>query len=333
MKPLSLLLWIVAASASLSASGLPAVAASKTTASTATGSAPSCEALARHPDEPGSNGRGVADADLDTLAGNRQCRLDIANDLYNVPARYRFARTYWVEGPVQDFGVFKGALGGCVSIAGAAKKLQSMPAEEADWYLAQCLRMQDEGYLQTLAEAGDLRAQMYLVENDGRGGIPDEGRWIRAAAEKDYTYAIWFMGYIEQLRQNYTEAARWYEIAARRGLAVSQTTLSALYRNGLGVEANPEKAEALLLMAAANGNWEAIEYIKDREEARNAPPPQSLDDYLVLLGVIGLLAVIDSGDGGSAEPSPPIDDAPGWGCSNWGEWDVGGVCVPDPSLW
>ena len=326
MKPLIFLLWIVA-SASLPASGLPAFAANVTDA------APSCEELARHPDEPGSNGRGVADADLDTLAANRECRLEIANDRYNVPARYRLARTYWLEGPVQDFGVLKGALDGCSTVAATAKKQEWLPAEDADWYLVACFRMGSTDHLQALADEGDLRAQMYLVENDGRGGIPDEGRWIRAAAEKDYTYAIWFMGYIEQLRENYTEAARWYEIAARRGLAISQTTLSALYRNGLGVEANPEKAEALLLMAAANGNWEAIEYIEDREEARNAPPPQTVDDYLVLLGVIGLLAVVDSGDGGSAGPSPPIDDAPGWGCSGWGEWDVGGVCVPDPSLW
>jgi len=300
-----------------------------------------CRELAAHPEEPRIDGPGVADDALNSLKAFHACSAAIREDLFDLPSRFRLARAFWVEGPVQNYSVAKGSLAGCVSVADDQR---DMPEEDVAWYRQRCEQLRSEEYLRPLAENGDRRAQMYLTENSGKGGIPDEYPWIRPAAEADYTYAIWYLGYIAQLRQDYPEAARLYEIAARRGLSVAQMTLSALYRNGLGVPLDDAKAEALLVMAAANGQWEAIRYIEEREAAKNRPPPQTEDDYLALLVALGVLVAVDAvvsggggegegeGGGGGSEIAPGGIFGSGPSC-NWGEWPVGDVCVPDPSTW
>ena len=46
--------------------------------------------------------------------------------------------------------------------------------------------------------------------------------------------------------QNYKEAAKWYEIGVGRGSDLAQNNLAALYRKGLGVPRDVDKAIQLL---------------------------------------------------------------------------------------
>lgn len=60
------------------------------------------------------------------------------------------------------------------------------------------------------------------------------------------------------IRQNFAEAARWYERSAARGNAVAQYRLATLYERGMGVKADREKARALYMKAAEAGNLKAM---------------------------------------------------------------------------
>jgi TPR repeat protein len=57
--------------------------------------------------------------------------------------------------------------------------------------------------------------------------------------------------------QNYSEAAFWYEEAAKRGNIEAYNNLGALYREGLGVEQDYRKAFILFKKAADAGNPQA----------------------------------------------------------------------------
>ena len=57
---------------------------------------------------------------------------------------------------------------------------------------------------------------------------------------------------------DYTTAARWFEEAAKRGLADSQFNLAVLYENGLGVKRDMKMAFMWLALAARNGDKDAV---------------------------------------------------------------------------
>ncbi len=58
----------------------------------------------------------------------------------------------------------------------------------------------------------------------------------------------------EGTRQDYTQAAKWYQKAGEQGHAVAQYNLGALYERGLGVPADPVAAKVWYEMAAAQGD-------------------------------------------------------------------------------
>jgi len=86
--------------------------------------------------------------------------------------------------------------------------------------------------LLTRAETGDVSAQMILGDMFAAGeGVP----------------------------QDYIESAKWYRLAAKRGIAKAQLSLGLLYSQGQGVQQNIEIAYQWASMAAAQGAKDAIE--------------------------------------------------------------------------
>jgi TPR repeat protein len=57
--------------------------------------------------------------------------------------------------------------------------------------------------------------------------------------------------------QDFSQAARWYRLAAEHGHALAQCNLGVLYEDGLGVLQNDEEARHWYQKAAAQGNLQA----------------------------------------------------------------------------
>ena len=64
------------------------------------------------------------------------------------------------------------------------------------------------------------------------------------------------------VEKNYREAVKWYEESAKQGDADAQYSLGVHYYNGTGVIQNYKKAYAMYLMAQANGNENALNFLK-----------------------------------------------------------------------
>jgi localization factor PodJL len=60
------------------------------------------------------------------------------------------------------------------------------------------------------------------------------------------------------VRQDFEQAATWYQRAATQGLAAAQYRLAALYERGAGVKADPARAKAWYKRAAEQGNVKAM---------------------------------------------------------------------------
>ena len=66
------------------------------------------------------------------------------------------------------------------------------------------------------------------------------------------------------MEQNYSEAARWYRIAAEHGKVEAEYNLGRCYYLGHGVVQDVVEAERWYMKAAKHGHKEAQEYFKDR---------------------------------------------------------------------
>jgi localization factor PodJL len=86
--------------------------------------------------------------------------------------------------------------------------------------------------LRTAAAAGDAAAEYEIAIRyaEGRGGVP----------------------------ANPSEAARWFELAARQGLVMAQFRLAGFYEKGIGVKRDTETARRLYRSAADQGNAKAM---------------------------------------------------------------------------
>jgi hypothetical protein len=96
--------------------------------------------------------------------------------------------------------------------------------------LAGCANLSNSGpnlaELQQRAESGDAVAQRLLGERYDFG---------------------------QGVQQNYTEAAKWYQMAADHGDAIAQNNLGSFYQYGLGVATNYNQAVAFYKQASAQG--------------------------------------------------------------------------------
>src|SRR5262249_22732747 len=88
--------------------------------------------------------------------------------------------------------------------------------------------------------------------------LPSEFSGLRKLAEQGDPAAQFAMGarYAtgEEVKQDYAEAVRWFNMAAERGHIVAQDTLGAYYWAGRGVPKDVSKAYFWSVLAEAGGN-------------------------------------------------------------------------------
>jgi hypothetical protein len=111
------------------------------------------------------------------------------------------------------------------------------------------------------AEQGYAAAQYSLGRGyaDGRGVAKDDreaASWYRKAADQGHSVASTHLGYLHERgeggqRQDYVEAVRLYEAAARQGEPYGQRNLAMMYREGLGVASDAVVAYAWANLAAS----------------------------------------------------------------------------------
>lgn len=84
---------------------------------------------------------------------------------------------------------------------------------------------------------------------------------VRPLAQKGEAQAQFSLGasyeYGHGIPQNYTEAAKWYLLAAKQGHPWAETNLGQLYSDGKGVDQDYAQAAQWYLRAAARGYWVA----------------------------------------------------------------------------
>lgn len=114
------------------------------------------------------------------------------------------------------------------------------------------------------ADQGDATAQTELGLKALMAKTPNYTnafRWFRLAAEQGNLLSqhnlggLYFRG--NGVPQDYKEAMKWYEKAAEAGFAPSQSFLGWMFATGKGVEENPKDALKWYLRAAEQGDKEA----------------------------------------------------------------------------
>ncbi len=118
--------------------------------------------------------------------------------------------------------------------------------------------------LEEKADQGDADAQNLLGLRALAAKTPNYTnafRWFRLAAEKNLPIAahnlggLYFRG--SGIPQNFKEALKWYQKAAEAGFAPSQSFLGWMYANGKGVEESDVEALKWYRKAAEQGDKEA----------------------------------------------------------------------------
>ena len=109
----------------------------------------------------------------------------------------------------------------------------------------------DFKFTQPAAEVGDARAQ-YLLGRKYENGVQvrenytQAARWYRQAAEQGFAPAQYSLGRLyaggDGVRQDYAEAIRWFRRAAAQDYALAQNRLGVMYEKGTGVA--PDCVEA-----------------------------------------------------------------------------------------
>jgi len=111
-----------------------------------------------------------------------------------------------------------------------------------------------------VAKQGDLAAQafvgqMYLVGEGTDQNDEEALKWYTAAATRDYPPAQCGLGFFYYHKKNdVSKAVEWYRKAAERGHVVALWRLGRIYKKGIGVPADREKAYAYFEQAAKMGH-------------------------------------------------------------------------------
>jgi len=130
------------------------------------------------------------------------------------------------------------------------------------------------------AEQGDREAQRRLADRYyyGKGLKQDytqAAKWYTKAAEQGQASAQSELGTFyhngQGVKQDYTEAAKWYTKAAEQGHALAQYNLGIMYRNGRGVTGDDKEAAKWFTKAAEQGDPNAakeVEYFRKVAESK-----------------------------------------------------------------
>ena len=118
-----------------------------------------------------------------------------------------------------------------------------------------------------LAEQGDpwYQTELALMYHYGRElkkDYSEAARWYGLAAEQGFSKAQANLGvlYAEGLgvEQDFDQAAYWFSLAAEQGNPMAQHNLGLLYSRGDGLEKDPVEACVWLSLAASAGHKEAV---------------------------------------------------------------------------
>jgi TPR repeat protein len=117
------------------------------------------------------------------------------------------------------------------------------------------------------AEQGAADAQftvgyMYATGKGAQLDYTEAEKWFRLAAAQDHTRAQWAMGLLYDngwgVARDRMEAFRWYLLAAEKGEPQAQTNVGAFYIEGLVVEQNAPEALKWFRRAAVQGGTRAM---------------------------------------------------------------------------
>lgn len=115
---------------------------------------------------------------------------------------------------------------------------------------------------QAVGKAPETAESQRMYENGIRAyeikNYTEAAKWFRLAAEQGYAKAqsnIGVMYYTGQgVPKNYSEAVKWFRLAAGQGHDYAQLSLGLMYNNGQGVPKNITEAAKLYRVAAEHGN-------------------------------------------------------------------------------
>lgn len=95
-------------------------------------------------------------------------------------------------------------------------------------------------------------------------------KWYRLAAMQGHPYARFNLGVMyatgQGVSQDYREAEKWVRLAAEQGLPVAQFNLGMMYLKGDGVRRDEVKAYRWLSLAATQGDSQASSVLNRVEE-------------------------------------------------------------------
>ena len=112
------------------------------------------------------------------------------------------------------------------------------------------------------AEQGGAEAQftvgyMYATGKGAPLDYSEAEKWFRLAAAQDHPRGLWAMGQLYEngwgVTRDRMEAFRWYRLAAEKGEPQSQTQVAAFYIEGLVIEQNVPEAITWFRRAAVQG--------------------------------------------------------------------------------
>lgn len=132
---------------------------------------------------------------------------------------------------------------------------------------------------QKAIDHGEALAMVWLAEmyNEGDGGLPvDHDKalsLLREAERYKQPHAYAFLGYMHEngwsMEQDYGAARRLYEQAAEMDVSFAELRLGILYRDGLGVRRDLDKAAYWLKRAASHGNEKAEKVLNKLTDRRH----------------------------------------------------------------
>ena len=109
-------------------------------------------------------------------------------------------------------------------------------------------------HAQRIARNGNSVAQ-FQFGADGVFHVDHE--WLTRSAEQGFAAAQYVLGIVTKERQEWSQAASWYKMAAGRNHALAQMALSRLYYSGKGVPKNDKMVFRLVQQAAKSGLYVA----------------------------------------------------------------------------
>lgn len=157
------------------------------------------------------------------------------------------------------------------------KELEELEEAQQNNYFSSKKDELDIAYLKAKALAGSRNAQhkmgnIYYKGDGVRQNYSEAAKWYCMAAEQDYPLSQLYLGSMyltgEGVQQSDTEAFKWYQKAAQHDVAQAQFNLGLMYGRGEGVEQNLSEAIYWMRKAAEQGFPDAQRFLKKVDEIR-----------------------------------------------------------------